>query len=240
VNRRENDMHRYAIYLAPEPETKLWSFGSRFLGYDAETGAEHGPSDVGGLSPDIWAKTTEAPRLYGFHATLKAPMRLRQGATFAAFEKALMDFAAARQAFDAGPLGVNVVPSSHGGGFVALAPLRASEDLARLEREAVTELDVWRAPLTAAEIARRDVSRLNARQIRHLETFGYPFILEDFRCHLTLTGATPLASDLADALADRLAAEAGTAHLLVNALVLFGQPEPGARFRILKRFPLAA
>jgi hypothetical protein len=188
----------------------------------------------------MWAKTTEAPRLYGFHATLKAPMRLRQGATFEAFDKTLMDFAAARQAFDAGPLGVNVVSSSHGGGFVALTPQRASKELARLERETVTELDGWRAPLTAAERARRDISRLTARQLRHLETLGYPFILEDFRCHLTLTGATPLASDLADALADRLAAEVGTAHLLVNALVLFGQPEPGERFRIVRRYPLAA
>ncbi|MGL5114419.1 MAG: DUF1045 domain-containing protein [Beijerinckiaceae bacterium] len=233
-------MHRYAIYLAPDPETNLWGFGSRFIGYDADTGAEHGPSDAGGLSPDVWAKVTEAPRLYGFHATLKAPMRLKPDATFAGFDAALTAFASVRSAFDAGPLGVNVLPSSHGGGFVALTPQRPSDALAQLERDAVTEFDAWRAPLTADEMARRDVSRLSERQLHYLETLGYPFVLEEFRCHLTLTGATILANDLADALAERLAIDAGSTHLLVDALVLFGQPEPGARFHIVKRYPLAA
>jgi Protein of unknown function (DUF1045) len=237
---KDGPMHRYAIYLAPEPETKLWDFGSRFIGYDAVTGAEYGPSDVGGLTPENWAKVTESPRLYGFHATLKAPIRLKADADFASFDAALSAFAGVRRAFDAGPLGVNVVPSSHGGGFVALTPQRPSEELATLEHETVTELDVWRAPLTAEEIARRDASRLTERQLRYLDTLGYPFVLEEFRCHLTLTGATTMANDLADALANKLAADAGTAHLLVNDLVLFGQPAPGARFKILKRYPFMA
>ncbi len=68
---------RYAVYWAPEPATELARFGARWLGRDAETG-QRTTALAAGL-PLSWERATEEARLYGFHATLKPPFRLREG-----------------------------------------------------------------------------------------------------------------------------------------------------------------
>ena len=70
---------RYAIYFAPAPHTQLWSLGSRWLGRDAKTGETLTRPEP--IQPDNGGQLTSSPRRYGFHATLKPPMRLRTGTT---------------------------------------------------------------------------------------------------------------------------------------------------------------
>jgi hypothetical protein len=228
---------RYALYLAPPPDTPLWAFGSGVIGYDAATGRElHGFAPEG-HQPAAWRAMTEAPRLYGFHATLKAPFRLAEGAALAALENELATFTAMRAAFDLGPLAVEAIGS--GQGFAALVPTRPSPELQDLETEAVAHFDRFRAPPTAEEIAKRRPHALTERQRASLERFGYPYVGPDFRFHMTLSGPVADAPGIADRLADAMANAIGSAHLLVEALVLFEQPAPGERFRIRRRFGFA-
>ena len=57
---------RVAVYYAPAEADPLWAAGSSWLGRDAHSGRQMlGKRD----------ELTAAPRLYGFHATLKPPMR---------------------------------------------------------------------------------------------------------------------------------------------------------------------
>src|SRR5579863_9985612 len=68
---------RFAIYFVPAPETALYRFGAAILGHDCYSGERLAhPRDLG-VSEAEWDKLTRAPRPYGFHATLKAPFRLR-------------------------------------------------------------------------------------------------------------------------------------------------------------------
>src|SRR4051794_24659558 len=107
---------RYAIYFAPPPESALWRFGSGVLGYDASTGADAPLLAPDGFLPAEWRDLTAEPRRYGFHATLKAPFRLAEGATEADLAAAMARFAAQRP-----PVSTELFVTALGS-FVALAP----------------------------------------------------------------------------------------------------------------------
>jgi 2'-5' RNA ligase len=226
---------RYAIYLAPPAETPLWAFGSKVLGHDAATGQDLHGFAPGGMEPAAWRRIAMRPRLYGFHATLKAPFHLAPGQTLEDLQGELSSFAAARASFDLGPLAVTAIADENGHGFAALTQTLPSAQLAELEMATVRAFEPFRAPLTAADRAARRPERLSPRQREALDRFGYPFVGPDYRFHMTLTGDVADVHDIADMLAEAVASEIGTTRLNVDALVLFEQPESGARFRIIQR-----
>ncbi|MFG1431882.1 DUF1045 domain-containing protein [Xanthobacter sp. V2C-8] len=232
---------RYALYLAPPAESTLWRFGSHIIGYDADTGAEAGDGlavpDIAGFDAEKWRILTAEPRRYGFHGTLKAPFRLAAGRLEADLDAAARAFAAVHHPFELPPLAVRAI-----GAFVALVPpvpVPALEDLARC---AVSDLDPLRAPLTPEETARRRPDQLSARQRDYLDRYGYPYVHEEFRFHMTLTGPLDEAvrPHALNALAAAFSASGAETPLAITDVGLYVQPEPGARFRLARRFPLGA
>ncbi len=226
-------MARYAIYYAPLSSTDLWRFGSSILGYDAETG-EDIPFPAGEPfdGPD-WRGLTEEPRRYGFHGTLKAPFHLKPGATEEALLAELRHFAGEQTSFDVPELTVALL-----GSFVALVPDGAQPRLDGLAADCTRSLDRFREPLTAADRARRLRAPLSERQVMQLDEWGYPYVFEDFRFHMTLTGS--LRPESREPV--RLALAARYAELppglRVDGVTVFRQDDRQGRFRILQRFPL--
>lgn len=226
---------RYALYAAPPPDHRLWSFGSAVIGYDAASACDvpfpsHAPCD----STD-WTDLTGDPRRYGFHGTLKAPFALAAGAGEAELLEAAMLFAERRQSFVVPALAVALL-----GRFVALVPAEASTSLATLAGDCVRDFDAFRAPLSEADRARRLKAPLTDRQVDQLDAWGYPYVFEDFRFHMTMTGSLP--EDRREAVRSALAAAyaAIAAPFAVDALCVFRQDEPAGRFTILARFPFEA
>ena len=76
-------------------------------------------------------------------------------------------------------------------GFFALVPGAEAADLYALADDVVTGFDGFRAPATEAEIARRNPAALTSRQRELLDAWGYPYVLDEFRFHLTLTDRIP-------------------------------------------------
>ncbi len=223
---------RYAVYLAPPADSALWRFGSAVVGYDADSGADCVPPDLAGFEAEDWRVLTEEPRRYGFHGTLKAPFRLKSGVDEADLIESLSAFAAAHHGFELPPLEVRQL-----GSFVALVPEAPVPTLLDMAQCAVEELDALRAPLTDAEIARRRPDRLSVRQLQALHRFGYPYVGEDFRFHMTLTGPLeePALGHAANALAEAYLASGAHLPLMVDGVALFAQSAPDARFRIIYR-----
>ncbi|MCR8725029.1 DUF1045 domain-containing protein [Frigidibacter sp. ROC022] len=224
-------MERYAIYYTPGPGA-LAEFAAAWLGWDPEAGVAPAHPDVPGLPAPV-AELTETPRRYGFHGTLKAPFRLAEGCSREGLRDELLSLAA-RLAPVTLP-GLRLQPL---GGFLALVPEGTQDALAALAGTVVRALDGFRRPPDAAEIARRNPERLSPRQRANLDRWGYPYVFEDFRFHLTLTGNIG-----AEAVAATAAAlEPVLAPLLprpfrVGELSLCHQSE-GQRFRVLERVPL--
>jgi Protein of unknown function (DUF1045) len=233
-----NEQPRYAIYIAPPADTPLWAFGSRVLGYDAATGLDIDGFHLPGFEQAVWRQLTAGARVYGFHATLKAPFRLKPAYEEIDLCASVGLLATGVTGFSLGALAPSVLSGKNDAGFVALTPRQESGELASLERRAVEELDDYRALPTEAEIARRQPEILTERQRAHLQRYGYPYVIEDYRFHMTLTDRISRPEILADLMADELCNTVGTANFTVSDLVLFRQDSPQDRFRILRRFPL--
>jgi Protein of unknown function (DUF1045) len=231
---------RYALYLAPPPESALHRFGARVLGRDAHSGATVKCYAPAGYDPALWRAMTGEARRYGFHATLKAPFRLSEGFRVEDLEAAVAALAHRHARFSAGPLQVSTLSFGAGGGFLALTPAARAPALAALEADAVQQLDCFRAPMTEAERLRRRPDRLTARQREMLDRWGYPHVLDQFRLHFTLSNAIAEPDALVRALAADFADEVGDPSYRVDELTLFVEDAPGAAFRAARRFALRA
>jgi putative phosphonate metabolism protein len=229
------DYPRYAIYFMPAPGSELDRFGAHLLGYDAFSGEEPPfPDGIEQLVQD-WRELTRDPRKYGFHATLKAPLALRAGKTEA-------ELLAACETFANTPRPIPVIrPVVHSiSEFIAVVPAAHSAELNRLAADCVREFDSFRAPLTSENRARRNPSLLTPRQREHLERWGYPYVMEDFRFHMTLTGRLPAerSKTILTILQQRFAT-LNITTLAVGRIALFRQNDAASRFRIVGHYGLA-
>jgi len=222
---------RYAIYYAP-PATADWSrFAASWLGWDMETGAELPHPDIAGL--DV-AEITAVPRKYGLHATMKPPMRLAKGQTQAALEDACAALAERQQ-----PVTLDGLQLARLGRFLALRPVGDETALNALASACVRDLDPFRAPAPEAELARRRAAGLSAEQDENLSRWGYPYVLGQFRFHITLTGKLPKPQL-------PLVEDALASHLLpllpepfeIRDLALMGEAEDG-QFHLIHRYALS-
>ena len=189
------------------------------------------------VAPKEWVELTRAPRTYGFHATLKAPFRLRDGADEASLLEAFTIFGTrARQIPVVDPLATLL------GNFIAVVPRDADASLRRLADECVVEFDRFRAPLTPQKRARRLRSGLNAAQAANLERWGYPHVFKQFRFHMTLTRQVPPArrQALVALLANLLLRHSADGRISCDRLALMRQDRQDARFRTFHWMKLAA
>lgn len=219
---------RYAIYYSPPQDDPLTRAAARWLGRDAFTGDTTPAQAVGDLSAAEVAFHTAAARRYGFHATLKAPFTLADGLHESELVAALDAFAASVE-----PVRVPAVALRQIQGFYALVPAQRSEALDRLAGDVVIAFERFRAPMREADIARRNPDALTPSQLRNLHQWGYPYVFDEFRFHMTLSGrvsgteAARLAHAL-DAYFGALLAD----PLEIASIALFVEPEPGAPFAI--------
>jgi putative phosphonate metabolism protein len=229
-----DEVSRYALYFTPPHASELNRFGSGVLGRDLYVPGIVSPP--AGLEPCLPAllEITGEPRRYGFHATLKAPFRLALGTSGAELLAAVQKFCTHQPPVDVGPLDVTLI-----GAFVALMPASAPPSLAPFAAECTALFDGFRAPLSEAERERRRPERLSPRQNALLERWGYPYVFEEFRLHLTLTG--PLAAEQRTVWHERLARAwdrlaAGPAR--IDAVSVLRQDRPGADFRLIERIEM--
>ncbi|MEZ5667278.1 MAG: DUF1045 domain-containing protein [Alphaproteobacteria bacterium] len=228
---------RLAVYFAPRPAGALHRFGSGWLGRDAVTGAALPQPPVAGIAPERLAAITASARLYGFHATLKAPFRLAAGCDEQGLIAAATALAADIAPFDAPPLMLATID-----GWKALVLAEPCPAMQALCDAMVTGLDPLRAPLSEAEMARRLAGGgLGPRERALLDRWGYPYVLDAFRFHMTLAGRT--GDDeraLLDAALAPLVAPFAQSALRVDAVTVFRQPQAGAPFGAVARIPLGA
>jgi len=220
---------RVAAYYAPRPDDPLFAAGATWLGRDPESDAPAPQPDL----PDL-AEITAEPRLYGFHATLKPPMRLAEGRQWFDVLEAAQELAERTASFELPRLSVQDLH-----GFLALRETEPCPPLQALADACVEHLDPFRAPPSDAELARRRRASLTAEQDAMLTRWGYPYVFNTWFFHMTLTRR--LTAD--EKARFRPAAEAYFARAVsvprrVTDLCLFIQAAPDAAFVIAERLPL--
>jgi len=226
---------RYAIYFTPPAGDPLTKVAANWLGRNAFSGETVKPPAIRSFEPEEVARLTVEPRRYGFHATLKAPFRLAEGSTERDLLSALMHFASSTGSVTIPRLEVAAL-----GHFFALVPEEPVPELDQLANDVVVALDRFRAPASDAEKARRQPEKLSISQLRNLEEWGYPYVFDDFRFHMTLTGPVEEKDRLRVArMLDAFFEPVLSEPVEIANLALFVEAEPGAPFEVHSLHPLA-
>jgi putative phosphonate metabolism protein len=226
---------RYALYFSPAADHPLTKTASRWLGRDAFSGERFETAVVDGISAEDVHALTADPRRYAFHATLKAPFELAEGRSEAELLNAFERFAAATPGFDIPNAVIGQL-----GRFFALVPDRVYPELQAFAARVVEDFEPFRAPLSDADIARRKPESLSPEHLENLMAWGYPYVMDKFRFHMTLTGQVPpeQAPAMRKALETRFT-DFTNAPLSINGIALFIEPERGADFKVHRWLPLA-
>jgi ribose 1,5-bisphosphokinase len=221
---------RYAIYYAPAPGSRWWRFGCEWLGRDAISGRALEPMRLADLARAEIVAATATPRRYGFHATLKAPFALTAECNVNDLDRALRAFAAAQTPTRLGQLRLLDLD-----GFLALRPIEKAA-LRQFAADCVEHFDFLRAPASAAELARRRAATLTLRQQEMLARWGYPYVMDEYRFHLTLTERLDeVQRERMRAALQPLVQALNAEPLQVDALCLFEQ-RAGAPFMLTHRY----
>jgi hypothetical protein len=207
----------------------LFADAAAWLGRDPASGAALPQPDITNI-----AEVTAEPRLYGFHATLKPPMRLAHGYGWNDVVSAAAAFADRIAPFELPALSVQDVF-----GFLALRETEPSAPLQALADACVERLDPFRAPPSDTELSRRRRANLTPLQDEMLTRWGYPYVFDTWFFHLTLTRRLSAAEkQVFMPAAETYFARAIGTRRRVSDICLFVQPAPGAPFVIRERLTL--
>jgi hypothetical protein len=203
---------RYAIYYAPDESSELAQLSSDWF------------SDS-----DYWKFTARAAS-YCFHGTLKAPFSLNNK-SHAELVDALREFAVDQKSFEMPPLKVLTI-----GKFIALVPDQPCVELDTLAANCVREFDNFRAPLTEEDYQKRPNSSLTLQEVALRKKWGYPYVMDLFKFHLTLTNDIEndvKRTELFELLTDRFSAANKVTRC--SNICMFGQSDRDSQFVNLER-----
>jgi hypothetical protein len=208
---------RYAICFTPPPGDPLTLAASGWLGRNVYSGHAADHPGLKGLGVHEIAFHTALPRRFGFHATFKAPFRLNDGASEAMLLRELMHFAGSMEPVTLAGLSVGRIGEVYG--LILDRPCSAVDHLAASVVQAF--------------------DRLSAPQFSNLSRWGHPYVMDEFRFHMTLTGPLlardfPRIEQALKAHFDPVLAEPMT----ISNLALFVEPEQGAPFQVHSLHPL--
>jgi hypothetical protein len=230
--------YRYALYFAPAPGSAWDEAGSRWLGRSAGRGLALSQPAVAGVPAARFASLTAAPRRYGWHGTLRAPFALAPGVPPEVLGEAVRELAKGFRPFAMPSLSARRLD-----GFLALVP-QSDDDAVRrigdISRALVTGLHPLAAALGPDELMRRRAAGLTPEEDALLVRWGYPFVLDRFRFHLSLTG--PLRGVEAPVVRAIESAALGWFQSLppcaFDAIAIFAEPTSGADFVLAERVEL--
>lgn len=221
--------NRYAIYFLPKQNSALANFGANWLGWDIQKGQQ---TDYPSWVDADHQQRVSTPVKYGFHGTIKPPMRLAAGKDIEQLRQHIKDVCKAHQAFELPDLQLQAI-----GNFLALTLSEPCVALQNLAADCVCELDNFRAEPTPAELQKRLAANLTAQQQVMLKKWGYPYVLDEFKFHLTLTGKLPeLEQQQQLALLSEQTNKLLKGHR-VEDIALCGEADDG-RFYLIERFAL--
>ncbi|WP_106795513.1 DUF1045 domain-containing protein [Rhizobium sp. H4] len=175
---------RYAICFTPPASDPLSLVAANWLGRNVYSGDMLEPPAVRGLGIHEIAFHTAVPRRYGFHGVLKAPFHLSADMSESQLLRDLMRFAGTFAPFQISRLEIARL-----GSFYSLMPSAPCQQIQYLASAIVQEFDRYRAPLSEADIERSDPDGLSAAQFANLHRWGNPYVMDEFRFHMPVTGS---------------------------------------------------
>jgi len=227
------EFSRFAIYYLPSESNLLSNFASSWFGWNPHLGME--------VSYPVWknlnfniAELTSEPGKYGLHGTLKPPFPLAKQENFEELRVAILKLSRSIKKFKIPSITLRVID-----GFIAIVPTIRNERIDYLAEKCVKELDDFRGPESLENIKKRRSVGLSERQENHLRRWGYPYVLDDFNFHLTMT--EKLRPEVSERVFLVLASKLESvlmAPLLVDKIFLCGESVENGKFKVIEKFSL--
>ncbi|RUL76075.1 DUF1045 domain-containing protein [Dyella choica] len=213
---------RYAVYFCPVAGSELDAFGREWLS----------TREISGLAAERLHELMGNVRRYGWHATLCAPFALNEQGSYDELRRHVAEIAQRNQAFE---LSLHLQQLA---GFLALRPSGNKADINQLAEQCARRLNSLRAPTTEAAWQRR-AAKLDATELALYQQFGYPYVLDRYRFHMTLSARASEEEEraLRAWLSPRVANLPPTC---IDALTICRETEPGQPFEPFERFALDA
>lgn len=228
----DSNLERFALYFTFATKNPLYQKATQWLGHCVYNQDIDSSQSLISVS-DKFRMVRKAAH-YGFHATLKPPFRLRSGTTQADLEAHLQSFTSEMKAITCPPLKIHSIAN-----FIALIPSDSCAELNHLAKQCVIEFEQFRAPLNEIEMQKRLSSPLTVRQQQLLDEYGYPYVLDEFRFHMTLSDR--MQDGLIDDALQQLSFEFSpllNSQLNVDCVCLCHQSNPDDPFTLIKSYPL--
>ncbi|OOG43628.1 DUF1045 domain-containing protein [Rhodanobacter sp. C05] len=217
---------RYAIYFCPANDTALGQLGRDWLA--ASTDAPELP----GISMERRDALLANARRYGWHATIRAPFTLAADVVYDDVRRAVAAVARDCASFELS-LRIERLAS-----FLALRPGVDGAAPQKLAATCLEALEPLRASRPNAAQDRRGAS-LDAAELVLLQRYGYPYVLDRYRFHFTLSApATESEEQVMRQWLEPRVAELPLTR--VDALSICHEAAPGDAFELLERIPLCA
>lgn len=173
---------RYAVYFCPAPDTDWGRVGAQWLGRCAVTGKRSPQLQISGIDEKLFHSLISEPKRYGWHATIKAPFKLAPEYEVGDLLLKLHQLAKSFKPFDLPKLELSME-----GGFLSLRPQIVSDQVNAFAAICVRNLQSFALPLTEEELTRRRKAKLTQEQDKLLVQWGYPWVLDAFNFHFSLT-----------------------------------------------------
>jgi hypothetical protein len=221
---------RYAIYYSPELGSPLDIFGRTW--FDEKTNGN--PKAVANLNPKRLEELSELSRKYGFHGTLKPPFSLNPSTSVESLLSAARVFARSLSPIEIPPLELAII-----GKFIALTPTSQSAALEKLSAACVRAFEAYRLPLSDEQLANYKQNKLTVHQEQMLEHWGYPYVMEEFRFHISVTDRIDdphEREEIIDAL-EKVAGPMLSKPVLVREITVFSQTGLDAPMVAIERIP---
>lgn len=215
---------RYAVYFCPAPASALAALGRDWLS------AEFAPNGIPGIARERWNRLLADVRRYGWHATLRSPFELSPDHDVDDLRRALAEVAGRH-----GPIQLSL-RCARLAGFPCLRPVSESRAVNALAAACVEAVEPLRAPLADADFQHR-AAGLDVIETHYLGRYGYPYVFERYRFHMTLSA--PATVEEERALQRWLSIRASMLPAArIDALTLCVESSPGAAFEPLERIAL--
>ena len=227
----EKNYKRYAIYYVPSENSELDLFGKCWLGWDPYKGVETTKSDLSKLpSFKKFSSLVLTPKQYGFHGTIKAPFKLKNEYTYNDLENKVREISKQIHSFYFDQLIIKKL-----GNFIGLIPTNNLK-INAVSNKFVEELDYLRDELSESEIKKRKPHKLTSNQKQMLFKWGYPYVFDEFKFHLTLTSKLNVVEiDEVFRSLQNILKQVNLNKISFNNICIFGQKND-EKFYFVKRF----
>ena len=179
---------RYAIYYAPPKESNLEEFGRYWFGWDPINAKSINNKQrinylngFGIKNLKNIDKNVLIAKKYGFHGTLIPPFKLNKNYSTNTLFKKTEEIAKKFKKFKLYKFKLKKINN-----FYAFVQNKKNNNINKLSNRLVRELFKFRSPLTKKEIDRRNPSKLSKFQLNILYKWGYPYLMSEFKFHMTL------------------------------------------------------